>query len=259
MVDWTPKRDLSQQTEVTIDSDLVANRYLYRPDSVDANLKNAEANYDDRLHRAKFGSAENADSQNPFFAPTLMYFDASIAHDTTDKPPLIPVISSYDLDKIEEQEPNDSQLQPRILYWAGRREGDDGLVRLPENVAYDFPALWSVAYNLDNTEPSLAFSDETLFDGTVVQGLFRKYHLHNLARQANGKVYEEWAILNTVDILNLSFRNKVLIGGDKFLLQEVDGFKPDSRQATQIVLIPDVSVTDEDADKITHSQVKGHL
>lgn len=73
----------------------------------------------------------------------------------------------------------DYTLNPRLLYFAGRRSGDDGYIRIYNEMssatsAYDFPAAWQVNYNdSSGVDWSLSFADEMTNYGQTVRAYSR--------------------------------------------------------------------------------------
>ena len=206
--------------------------------------------------QGRFQSGENR-FENPFFSKTLHVFDAEIKHSSSPFTPQLPVLQS---DTFGTPQDTRGDFEPRVLYFAGRREGLDGFVNLGSGASYDYPAAFMVNYNDNNGyDPSLSFSSETLLNGAVVAGLMQRLHLQFLKRIEVGKQLTEWLHLTELDIATLEFRKKILIGDTIYLLQKVNGYKPLSNGSTETILIMDAVPTTADPEKITGPSTRGYV
>ena len=208
------------------------------------------------------GDGKTEESENAFFAKTLMIQDLEIVpegdrgDDTTT--PTIPLIceGNYFLDPLTEQSTNIPT--PRILYFFGTST-DNGEVRLLDsnNVegTSDCPLLYS--YNVNDAAgnyPHLSFSDI----GNN-RGLLSRYYLNFLARRNKMFVRKNYVRLYSIDLSDFSFRNKLLINSELYILQEMKGFNPIRLDSVEYTLVPDVSPDAETLDLINHSIVKSHI
>ena len=168
----------------------------------------------------------------------------------------IPLIWGKDYNKEPDAEP-DYTLNPKLLYFAGRRSGFDGYIRIydPSTSATNalaLPAAWQVNYNDPSAADwSLSFADEVTNYGGTVRGLFKSLHLHQLRRWEEGRKYVVFASWNEGDISSLSFRKPIELSGDRFLLEKIDGYAPLTPGATRTELILDVLPTVTDAAKVS--------
>lgn len=195
--------------------------------------------------------------ENPFFSKTAHMFAPDIKHPASTKTPQIPVLRKT---LVGEPDPAeiDGDLEPRLLYFAGRRGGADGLVANPNaGGGYDFPAAYMVNYNGDETDACLSFGDCILPNGTFAVGLMRRFHLQNLKRIAVGKQAEEWVFWDEIDLLALDWRKKIWLNEARWILQKIDGFKPTRFESTKTVLLLDASPDETDAAKIESSPLEG--
>lgn len=265
--DITGLLDLSKNAE--LENVLNANRRVelaWKSDSADQNVETVENGASVLLYDAAFLLDEQRYSEgttrneNRFFAKTIHVLDAEIAATGSAFAPLLPLMQSEAYGT-----PNDERgdFDPRILYFAGRRDGLDGLVNMQNVVgtgsfAYDFPASWMVPYNdTSGYDPSLSFGDEVRRDGSTVRGLMYTFHFQYLARLENGKRLTEWVKWSALDVLGLDFRTKLLIDGTLYLLEQVDGYSPLRDGSTETTLIAD-SVLPSNAEVIS-SEIKGYL
>lgn len=168
----------------------------------------------------------------------------------------IPLIWGKDYNKEPDAEP-DYTLNPKLLYFAGRRSGLDGYIRIydPSTSATNalaLPAAWQVNYNDPSAADwSLSFADEVTNYGGTVRGLFKSLHLHQLRRWEEGRKYVVFASWDEGDISGLSFRKPIELSGDRFLLEKIDGYAPLTPGSTRTELILDVLPTVTDAAKVS--------
>lgn len=263
-VDMTPKLDLAKDATVKNIHAAKENYIMaWKSDSADANIEDLEEGstlltYDGHysLPADRFYGGEDR-RENKFFSKTLHLLDSSIQHASSDIIPQIPVMQS---EVLGTEQDTIGDFLPRILYFAGRRDGLDGYVNGLEDVAYDFPAAWMVNFN-DPTglDPSLAFSNETVGGSSVVPGLLQRFHLQFLKRLEVGKMASEWICWKATDILGLDFRTKILLGENLYLLQAIEGYKPLADDTTETVLMLDAIPEADDPDNITGSTIRGLL
>lgn len=168
----------------------------------------------------------------------------------------IPLIWGKDYNKEPDAEP-DYTLNPKLLYFAGRRSGIDGYIRIydPSTSATNalaLPAAWQVNYNDPSAADwSLSFADEVTNYGGTVRGLFKSLHLHQLRRWEEGRKYVVFADWNEGDISELSFRRPIEINSDRFLLEKIDGYAPLTQSPTRTELLLDVLPSVADAAKVS--------
>ena len=169
----------------------------------------------------------------------------------------MPLVFGDDYNTVPDAEPN-YNLAPRLLYYAGRRNGLDGYIRLYDDVssaasAFDFPAAFMVNYN----DPSggdfnLSFSDEVTNFTNVMQGIFKTFHLQTYKRIELGKVYTTFAKLKPKDITQLSFRRKGIIGSSNFIIQSIE-YNPKSNNPAKTVLLYDEKPNVNDLTKVSNT------
>lgn len=169
----------------------------------------------------------------------------------------MPLVFGDDYNTVTDAEPN-YNLAPRLLYYAGRRNGYDGYIRLYDDTssassAFDFPAAFMVNYNdPSGTDFNLSFSDEVTNYSNVMQGVFKTFHLQTYKRIELGKVYTTFAKWDNSDITNLSFRRKGLIGSGKFIIQELE-YNPKSKRPAKTVLLYDEKPNTTDLTKVVNT------
>jgi len=191
-----------------------------------------------------------------FFAKTIHISDVDITSGGIYGAQM-PLVFGDDYNTVTDAEPN-YNLAPRLLYYAGRRNGLDGYVRLYDETssassAFDFPAAFMVNYN----DPSggdfnLSFSDEVTNYTNVMQGIFKTFHLQTYKRIELGKVYTTFAKLKPKDITQLSFRRKGIIGSSNFIIQSIE-YNPKSNSPAKTVLLYDEKPNENDLTKVVNT------
>lgn len=217
-------------------------------------FKYASARYTFPTGKFQTGSTAN---ENPFFAKTMHLLDASIQHSSSTIVPQIPLMQSA---AYGEENEDVGDFEPRILYFAGRRSGLDGYVKLHGGAAYDYPAAFMVNYNdASGFDPSLSFGPELLRGGLTVPGLMQRFHLQYLKRLEIGKQLSEYLRWQELDILGLSFRRKILLNDSLYILQQINGYKPLRDDSAETILLKDEVPTADDLTKISGATIKGYL
>lgn len=262
-LDFSHKIDLSKDGAVGNET-AMKDRYVlaWKTDSGDANLSKLDGKeslgiYDGayQFPANRFREGETRIS-NPFFAKTLHLLDAEIKHDNSELIPQIPVFQDEEFGTAQDER---GDFAPRLLYFAGRRSGLDGYVNLEDYGQYDFPAAFMVNYNdPSGYDPSLAFAT-IVFNEAIRPGLLQTFHLQHLKRIEVGKTVSEWVFWAPLDILNLDFRNKILIDGSLFLLQKIAGYRPQHGGSTETVLLLDAVPETTDILKISGPVTKGYI
>ena len=191
-----------------------------------------------------------------FFAKTIHISDVDITSGGIYGAQM-PLLFGDDYNTVTDAEPN-YNLAPRLLYYAGRRGGLDGYIRLYDEAssaasAFDFPAAFMVNYN----DPSggdfnLSFSDEVTNYSNVMQGIFKTFHLQTYKRIELGKVYTTFAKVKPKDITQLSFRRKGIIGSSNFIIQSLE-YNPKSNNPAKTVLLYDEKPNVNDLTKVSNT------
>ena len=191
-----------------------------------------------------------------FFAKTIHISDVDITSGGIYGAQM-PLLFGDDYNTVTDAEPN-YNLAPRLLYYAGRRSGLDGYIRLYDDAssaasAFDFPAAFMVNYN----DPSggdfnLSFSDEVTNYTNVMQGIFKTFHLQTYKRIELGKVYTTFAKVKPKDITQLSFRRKGIIGSSNFIIQSLE-YNPKSNSPAKTVLLYDEKPNVNDLTKVSNT------
>jgi len=243
-------------------------KFIYKEDSNDETVKFIEENGDKRLYECNYSrtntkfSIKTQERENPFFAATLHLLDTQIQHDDSTITPQVPILTENvfitdptNTDKVETYE-------PRLLYFAGIRGSiffnyydvaTAGVIKL------FFPEAFAVNYNdVDGTDPSLAFDNQTI-NGNEIIGLMQRYYLTELARTRLSVSRKTYAYFKATDILNLSFRPFVLYGDKRYLLMDVLGYNPLATDSTKVTLVLDEPQNATDLTNIENSGFVGFL
>ena len=234
-------------------------RFTYQTD--DATTARLDQDAQLPLHSAQFTHSntqfpnEIEEAENSFFAKTLMVYDDEISVMTTTGTGtptmcLLPLIWPSDFLDNPSDTSYPNATRPRILSWGRQRGGTDGKVNYQGTVE-DLPFAWFHNY-AKPSDFSLSFAD--IGSST---GLLRRYHLYQLARIQRGVKIEDYMLLDIIDVQSLTFRNKLFIYNNLFILDMVDGYLPTTQQSTKVVLIPDTVPTASDAAQITSSAISG--
>jgi len=229
------------------------------------NLKIYDANY---LMGNGADLAETNEWEVPFFVKTIHVSDVQAKYPETLIIPQFPLIypRNYVLDPTAVEADQDYDIEPRILFHAGRRvfldtDVSDGLFELYDDAtligASYVPATFMVNYN-DTTglDPSLSFANEVV-NGITTIGLLQNYHLQNTLRKETGEVRENYVRFNSIDNNTFTFRLKAYIDGQKYVVQEIEGFNPLTDSPTNFKFYLDIHPTELDVANIQNTPLTG--
>jgi hypothetical protein len=156
---------------------------------------------------------------NPFFAPTLMYYDETIRPEGEELTPLIPLMWPDDYTKNRNADQNGVNFEPRILWFGGQRGGDGK------------------------------------FRGINPSGSPTTYLLP--ARE--GKEIEISMYWDELDILGLSFRPKLFLFNNLYILKEINSYSPVIDRTTKTTLVYDLPPEQEDVNRIQNTLSIGYI
>lgn len=191
-----------------------------------------------------------------FFAKTIQINDVDITSSAMFGVQ-IPLIYGDDYNTTRDATP-DYYLAPRLLYYAGRRNGLDGYMRIyyessSATSAFDYPAAFVTNYNDPSAADfSLSFADESTNYMQVVPGLFRTMYMQEFKRREIGKRYTTNAKWSLNDVVGLTFRRKCSIGSSRFILQNLD-YNPNSTGLSKTVILYDERPNITDLEKIINT------
>jgi len=269
-VDSTYLQDLSKSGNVTAMNNTKQTQYFkWKNDGSDTTQEGLNFNENIVLGAAKYNlpagrfKPDTEQNENPFFAATVMFFDENIRHSSSELVPLLPLFWPADYREETTAETNTNTFVPRLLWFGGQR-GLDGVIKYIDSStgltgSTDLPAAFFVNYNdSSGLDVSLSFADKVI-NGLTVQGQLRRFYLNEMARLRVGKRVTEWLYIEEVYILDLSFQNKVLIGGNMYILEEVNSFNPLVDTSTKVVLLYDVGAEQQDINFIDNTLALGVL
>jgi hypothetical protein len=188
-----------------------------------------------------------------YFAKTLHVQDTAISSGGLSVQ--VPLLYGEDYFESPDAKP-DYTINPRLLYFAGQRSGDDGYVRMYDpdtsgNVAFELPASFMVNYNdSSGNDFSLSYADEVTNFGYTAKGLLKTFHLQSLKRMEVGRRVTCYALWEDKDISGLSFRQPITMHGFRYLLSGVEGFSLLRKRTSKTVLQLDEQPTTADAAKV---------
>lgn len=257
-IDYTPFVDLSKGGELVSDTKQLSQlRLKWKDDSNDptvealnlnANLGILEARYNFAANRFKQGETV---VENPFFAPTLVVADSEIVNVNSLKTPMIPIVWATNFLETGTGTEVVTQMLPRILVSdpvsTGEENGTINVFDGTSVVDYKTPLNYMVDYN-DTTgfQTSLSFGDVTV-NGFNVAGLLKRLYLSEMVRRSGGKYLELFILWDVLKIQNLTFRDKIFINGNTYILQEINTFDVAKNQSTKTYFVLDNKEVGADA------------
>jgi hypothetical protein len=202
--------------------------------------------------------------ENPFFAATLMIADFEVISTPYEKTPMIPFIwkdNYLDAATSTSQEKNINVL-PRILVSEFPFLPYNGNIRVfTGSIVQDLPCPLSymIDYNdSDGYQMSLSFNNYQV-SGREIKGLMERFYLKNLIRLQTGKRLQTFMFWDAVLLQNLTFRKKIRIHGDEYILQEINSFNVGQRSSTKTYLLYDGKGNGTEDSQIEDSEIKGLL
>jgi len=249
-LDYTPFVDLSKGGELRTDTKQLSElRLKWKDDSNDptvealnlnANLGILEARFNFPLNRFKKGETV---LENPFFAPTLVVADNEIIEATSTKTPMIPIAWSVNYLETSLSSEAPTQLLPRLLvsdpFITGEENGIMNVYNGAMVVGYKCPLNYMIDYNdTSGFQTSLSFGD-VLVNTFNVSGLLKRFYLSEMVRLKGGKYLEVFILWDIMMLNNLTFRDKIFINNNTYILQEINSFNVAKRQSTKTYFVLD--------------------
>ena len=257
-IDYTPYVDLSKGGELVSDTKQLSQlRLKWKDDSSDPtvealnlnqNLGILEARYQFPATRFKEGETV---VENPFFAPTLVLADNEIVEATSVKTPMIPIIWAVNYLETSTSAEAVTQILPRLLVSDPIPTGEEnGVINVYNGTAVvglKNPLNYMIDYN-DTTgfQTSLSFGDVTV-NGFAVAGLLKRLYLSEIVRRNGGKYLELFILWDVLKIQNLTFRDKIYINNNTYILQEINTFNVAKNQSTKTYFVLDNKEVGADA------------
>jgi hypothetical protein len=249
-IDYTPFVDLSKGGELVSDTKQLSQlRLKWKDDSNDPtvealnqneNLGILEARFQFSLNRFKVG--ENV-IDNPFFAPTLVLADNEPQAPSSTRTPMVPIIWAVNYLETSTSTEIVSQILPRLLVAESIATGyENGTINVYNGVAvvdYKTPLNYMIDYNdTIGFQTSLSFGDVTV-NGLAVAGLLKRFYLSEMVRRSGGKYLELFILWDVLKIQNLTFRDKIFINNNTYILQEINTFDVAKNQSTKTYFVLD--------------------
>jgi hypothetical protein len=187
--------------------------------------------------------------ENPFFAPTLVLADNEIREATSTKTPMIPFIWSVNYFETSTSADRPTELLPRLLVsekFVGIENGNINVYDGTGVASYPAPLNYMIDYNdTEGYQMSLSFADEQV-NGFQIGGLLKRFYLSEMLRLQAGKYLEVYLNWNIIMLQNLTFREKIILAGDKYILQEINSFNVSKKGSTKTFLKYDYNEPDGD-------------
>jgi hypothetical protein len=264
----TNKVDLLKGGELVSDTKMDSSiTLMWKEDSNDPTIEAMNQGQNVGLLQARYNFQPNRFStnpnvlENPFFAPTITIVDSEIKATGSDKDVIIPIIWSTNYLETSTSTEKNINVLPRLMISEKLITGYNGLanVKTSGGVAPNQPpATYMVDYNdTAGFQTSLSFSDEVV-NGFNISGLMKRLYLPELVRWQNGKQLEIYMYWDIVMVQNLTFRHRVIINSDTYILQEVNAFNVSKSGSTKTYLIQDFKEVDAE-DRIQNTQVQSKV
>jgi hypothetical protein len=251
-------------SETKMDSSITL---IWKEDNNDATIEAMNQGQNVGLLQARYNFQPNRFStnpnvlENPFFAPTITIVDSEIKATGSDKDVIIPIIWSTNYLETSTSTQKNIDVLPRLMISEQLIAGYNGLanVKTSGGVAPNQPpATYMVDYNdTAGFQTSLSFSDDVV-NGFNISGLMKRFYLPELVRWQNGKQLEIYMYWDIVMIQNLTFRHRVIINSDTYILQEVNAFNVSKSGSTKTYLIQDFKEVDAE-DRIQNTQIQSKV
>jgi hypothetical protein len=104
---------------------------------------------------------------------------------------------------------------------------------------YKTPLNYMIDYNdTIGFQTSLSFGDVTV-NGLAVAGLLKRFYLSEMVRMSGGKYLELFILWDVLKIQNLTFRDKIFINNNTYILQEINTFDVAKNQSTKTYFVLD--------------------
>jgi hypothetical protein len=259
--EFSPYVDISKGGELVSDTKQLSQlRLKWKDDSNDptvealnlnANLGILEARYNFPASRFKVGETV---VENPFFAPTLVIADNEVQDASTLKTPMIPIIWAVNYLETSTSAETVTQILPRLLVsdpTLSFAAFPNGTINVYDGAATNTqanPLNYMIDYNdTVGFQTSLSFGDVTV-NGFSTSGLLKRFYLSEMVRKKGGKYLELFILWDVLMIQNLTFRNKILINNNTYILQEINTFDVAKNQSTKTYFVLDYKEVGADAD-----------
>jgi hypothetical protein len=264
--DYTQKIDLSRNPKnkrVSIEGFI---NYRYLSDDEET-INYVEEGQKLGIYEALYNAPNGSDKgkvktiETEFFAKTLHIRDNLARYPETDINPQFPSSypQNYVLDPTAGDNDAEYDISPRILFFAGQRDGLDGYIEIYENpgVPEPLPAAFMVNYNdSSGLDPSLSWAAEKV-GNNIVPGLVERFNLQCIARLIQRERKEAFVLTNAVEEDNFSFRQKAVIGEKKYIIQNIESTNPLQGIPDKFLFVRDGYATENLKDDIDNTLLSG--
>jgi hypothetical protein len=266
--DLTRKVDLNVKGELfNIDDFERSIQFIYKEDSSDAtvealnqgqNVPMAGVQFNFPVTRLKDGIT---DIENPFFAPTLLFYSPDVTDVTSSTQFYVPFAwpENYAENPIATQ--GNYDIEPRILYHNGflspTPQAPQIIIKNPfggGTLVVNAVEVFMQNYNTPGVYQSLVFGSETI-NGVYVKGLLERFYLAEMIRRMYGKQMEVYMFWDVLMLNNLTFRNTVQIHGDNYILNEINSFSVVNQRSTKTYLTYDAKGDGTEVNNIENTTV----
>lgn len=262
--DWTDKQDVSKESELELYSDAEREwHFKFKDDGGDGGLKKMQDRYQITLSLGKyilperFSQNEIKEVENRFFSP-LMHMQALMFSSVTGITPQIPCIVPENISNTSATE-SDNTFEPKLAYYKGNITGVGGWKFLDENnqvVSYNtLPFMFAVNYQPGgHNDPILSYCNQKIGSDTygyqIGYGLLRRFYTQRMAIYRHGRKFKTYFRLGTSDMVGVSFRNTIKLGGDQWILTEITNYQPLTDDSTETTLWRYMPIEQKDLDNI---------
>jgi len=267
--DITRKVDLSISGEIfNVDDFEQRIQLIYKQDSSDPTVEAlnerqivpmAGAQFNFPVSRLKDGLNV---IENPFFAPTLLFFDEEITDVNSPSPVFVPFVWSTNYLRNPLSSEGNYEIVPRILFKDAFYNGYSNAPKVviknpfgasPATIIVSFPVAYMQDY-INQFNQSLVFNSETV-NGVYVKGLMERFYLDELIRRLYGKQVQVNIFWDILMLNNLTFRDAVQIHGDNYILNEINSFSVVNQRSTQTYLTYDAEGDGTEVNNIQNTTV----
>jgi hypothetical protein len=177
--------------------------------------------------------------------------DSEIVNVNSTKTPMLPIVWATNFLETGTGTEVVTQMLPRLLVSDPVSTGDEnGTINVFDGtsvVDYKTPLNYMVDYNdTIGFQTSLSFGDVTV-NGLAVAGLMKRFYLSEMVRRSGGKYLELFILWDVLKIQNLTFRDKIFINNNTYILQEINTFDVAKNQSTKTYFVLDNKEVGADA------------
>jgi hypothetical protein len=266
--DLTRKVDLNVKGELfNIDDFERSIQFIYKEDSNDPtvealnqgqNVPMAGAQFNFPVTRLKDGIT---DIENPFFAPTLLFYSPDVTDVNSPSVVLCPFVWNQNYLETPLSNEANYDIEPRILvhngYVGSTASTPQFIIKNPfgaGTLVVDWVEVFMQNYNTPGVYQSLVFGSETI-NGVYVKGLLERFYLAEMIRRMYGKQMEVYMFWDVLMLNNLTFRNTVQIHGDNYILNEINSFSVVNQRSTKTYLTYDAKGDGTEVNNIENTAI----